>query len=74
MANTRNIQHQTKNIRGIYEEYLRGQYEVNLNPNYQRNFIWNSDKQNLFIDSIMSNYIIPPIVLLQKNRKQNLKE
>ena len=69
MAETRNIQHQTKNIRGIYEEYLRNTNEVNLNPAYQRNFCWNKDKQNLFIDSIMNNYIIPPIVLLQKKRK-----
>lgn len=69
MANTRFIQHQTKNIRGIYEEYLRNKNEVNLNPEYQRGFCWNKDKQNLFIDSIMNNYIIPPIVLLQKKRR-----
>lgn len=69
MANTRTIQHQTKNIRGIYEEYLRNSNEVNLNPEYQRSFCWNKDKQNLFIDSIMNNYIIPPLVLLQKKRR-----
>ena len=69
MANTRQIQHQTKNIRGIYEEYLRNDTEVNLNPDYQRDFSWNNEKQNLFIDSIMNNYIVPPIVLLHKKRK-----
>lgn len=67
----RTIKHQTKSIRCIYEEFLRNPKSCNITPEYQREFCWNWKKQNLFIDSIMCNYIIPPIVLLHKNRTRD---
>jgi hypothetical protein len=59
-------------IKYIYETYLKNQ-EVNLSPSYQREFSWSNDKQDLFIDSIINNYIIPPIILIKLNTKKGFK-
>jgi hypothetical protein len=53
----------------IYNTYLANDGEINLSPPYQREFAWNNDKQDLFIDSIMNNYIIPPIILIKLHGK-----
>jgi hypothetical protein len=60
-------------INYIYETYLKNEGEINLAPSYQREFAWNNDKQNLFIDSIMNNYIIPPIILIKLNDKKSFR-
>ena len=57
-------------IKYIYETYLKNEGEINLSPSYQREFSWNNDKQDLFIDSIMNNYIIPPIILIKLSDKK----
>lgn len=59
-------------IKYIYETYLKNQ-EINLSPSYQREFTWSNDKQDLFIDSIINNYIIPPIILIKLNNKKGYK-
>jgi hypothetical protein len=60
-------------IKYIYETYLKHEGEINLSPSYQREFAWNNDKQDLFIDSIMNNYIIPPIILIKLNDKRGFR-
>jgi hypothetical protein len=60
-------------IKYIYETYLKHDGEINLSPSYQREFAWNNDKQDLFIDSIMNNYIIPPIILIKLNDKKGFR-
>jgi len=37
-------------IKYIYETYLKNSDEINLNTSYQREFAWNNDKQDLFIE------------------------
>ena len=59
-------------IKYIYETYLRDE-TVNLTPPYQREFAWDSKKQDLFIDSIMNNFIIPPIILIKLNDKKGFR-
>lgn len=59
-------------IKYIYETYLKNQ-EINLSPSYQREFSWSNEKQDLFIDSIINNYIIPPIILIKLNTKKGYK-
>ena len=59
-------------IKYIYETYLKNQ-EINLSPSYQREFTWSNEKQDLFIDSIVNNYIIPPIILIKLNNKKGYK-
>jgi hypothetical protein len=59
-------------IKYIYETYLRDE-TVNLTPPYQREFAWDSKKQDLFIDSIMNNFIIPPIILIKLNDKKGYR-
>jgi len=56
-------------IKYIYETYLKNPEELNLSPSYQREFTWSNDKQDLFIDSVLNNYIIPPIILIKSNNK-----
>jgi hypothetical protein len=60
-------------INYIYETYLKQDGQINLTPSYQREFSWNNDKQDLFIDSIMNNYIIPPIILIKLNNKKEYR-
>jgi len=60
-------------IKYIYETYLRNDGEINLSPSYQREFAWSNDKQDLFIDSIVNNYIIPPIILIKLNDKKEYR-
>jgi hypothetical protein len=60
-------------IKYIYETYLKHDGEINLSPSYQREFAWNNDKQDLFIDSVMNNYIIPPIILIKLNDKKGFR-
>lgn len=56
-------------IKYIYDTYLKNEGEVDLSPSYQREFSWTNDKQDLFIDSVVNNYIIPPIILIKLNKK-----
>jgi hypothetical protein len=60
-------------IKYIYETYLKNSDEIDLNPSYQREFSWSCDKQDLFIDSVVNNYIIPPIILIKLNKKNSFK-
>ena len=60
-------------IKYIYETYLKNEGEINLSPSYQREFAWSNDKQDLFIDSIINNYIIPPIILIKLNDKKEYR-
>lgn len=58
------------NIKDFYDCYLSKDKKINLKPIYQRNFSWNSSKQDLFIDSIINNYIIPPIILIELEKEE----
>lgn len=60
-------------IKYIYESYLKNEGEVDLSPSYQREFAWTNDKQDLFIDSVVNNYIIPPIILIKLNKKNSFR-
>lgn len=51
-------------LRSFYDQYLK-KNRINIQPEYQREFVWNGEKQNLFIDSIMRKYIIPQFILIK---------
>jgi hypothetical protein len=53
----------TYNLRSLYDQYIKIN-SLNLSPEYQREFVWNKNKQNLLIDSIMRNFIMPPVILI----------
>ena len=57
-------------IRDFYDFYLTKEKKINFKPVYQRKFSWNSSKQDLFIDSIINNYIIPPIILIKLENEE----
>lgn len=50
-------------IKKLYETYKKGQ--INLNPPYQRNFIWSISDQQYLIDSIQKKHPIPNFFLLK---------
>jgi uncharacterized protein with ParB-like and HNH nuclease domain len=52
------------NIASFWEGYSLNKF--NFDPPYQRDSVWNEEKQSFFIDSILRNYPIPPIFLHQK--------
>ena len=53
-----------RGLRSLYDSLLV-KNKINLEPVYQREFIWNSDKQNLLIDSIMRSFIVPNIIFIK---------
>lgn len=48
-------------------EYLRqlGKERINIQPDFQRNQIWNNTQKSRFIESIILNFPLPPIYLNQ---------
>lgn len=58
------ISNPNQTLRSYYDQYLI-KNKVNLCPEYQREFIWNSSKQNLFIDSIMRKFPIPGFIFIK---------
>ena len=38
---------------------------INLDPPYQRKFIWSSEMQDKYIDSLINNYVLQPIILIE---------
>jgi len=58
----------TLQLRSFYDQYLKNN-KINLSPEYQREFCWNNDKQNLLIDSIMKNYIVPMFIIIKNKKK-----
>jgi hypothetical protein len=49
---------------------LYNQEKLNLNPPYQRRFIWSLIDQQTLIDSILRGYAIPNIFLFEKKKNQ----
>lgn len=64
------IESQTQNyeLRSFYDRFLKNN-KIKLDPIYQRDFSWNEDKQNLFVDSLIRGYIIPNIILRKLDKK-----
>lgn len=52
------------NIASFWEGYSLNKF--NFDPPYQRDSVWDEEKQSFFIDSILRNYPVPPIFLHQK--------
>lgn len=65
LLNNLKYDYQQFEIKDFYDCYLIKEKKINLKPIYQRSFSWNQSKQDLFIDSIINNYIIPPIILIK---------
>lgn len=70
LLNNLKYDYQQFEIEDFYNCYLSKNKKINMKPIYQRNFSWNKDKQDLFIDSIINNYIIPPIILIQLENEE----
>ena len=60
----------TFQLRSFYDQYLKTN-KINLCPEYQRDFCWNESKQNLFIDTIMKNYIVPMFIIIKKDKNEH---
>lgn len=54
----------TWNIKKLIAEYEGDR--LNLNPPYQRKFIWSEDDQRTLVDSVLNNIPIPNIFLFQR--------
>lgn len=57
------ISKQTWSISEIYQKMKANQ--LILDPNYQRNYVWNIDKQTAFIESLFMGIVIPPIYVVE---------
>jgi hypothetical protein len=70
MSSTRlNLDTEFMSVKNIYNTFLKENI-INLNPEYQRDFSWNEEQINLFIDSLINGYIVPSIVLLEKEDEE----
>lgn len=61
--------HETFQLRSFYDQYLSSE-QINLHPEYQRDFVWNGEQQNLFIDSIMRGFIVPGIIFIEDDSEK----
>lgn len=61
---------ESTNINSVYDMYLKDKTQLQLQPVYQREFCWSMPKMNLFIDSIMNNFIIPNFVIYELTSKE----
>jgi hypothetical protein len=73
-SDIQNIEHKTHTfqLKSFYDQYMKTD-KINLSPEYQRDFAWNTQKQELLIDSIMNNYIIPLYIIYKTNNDKKYK-
>ena len=57
------IVRQTWSIQEIYQKIKAKR--LDLSPDYQRNVIWQSDKQSAFVESLFMGIIVPPIYVVE---------
>lgn len=57
------ISKQTWSIREIIKKIKEN--ELDLEPNYQRNVVWNDGKQIAFIESLLMGIIVPPLYFVE---------
>ncbi len=57
-----NVNIETIAITSIYHQYIQKD-NILLRPEYQRDLCWSQIKMNMFIDTIMKNYIVPNYVI-----------
>lgn len=57
------ISKQTWSVRELYNKIQKG--ELDLNPDYQRNVVWNPEKQIAFIESLLMSIIVPPLYFVE---------
>ena len=62
--------HQT-NLNTLFDDIRDG--NINLNPDYQRDVVWNNVLRTDLINSIMDGYYVPPVVL-EENNETNIRE
>ncbi|KZT38537.1 hypothetical protein SISSUDRAFT_986075 [Sistotremastrum suecicum HHB10207 ss-3] len=52
----------TYSVKSLYDKIRRA--EIDLNPDYQRDVVWDSKKQMGIIDSIFRHYYVPPVLFV----------
>ena len=57
------IVRQTWSIQEIYQKIKANR--LDLSPDYQRNVIWQADKQSAFVESLFMGIIVPPIYVVE---------
>jgi len=62
------IEPSDQDIRQIYDRIKEGIYD--LQPDFQRDLVWNTEKQQKLIDSIIRGWQIPPIHLVKIEGKE----
>ncbi|CAO1630051.1 unnamed protein product [Parajaminaea phylloscopi] len=55
------------NVSTLFEDISSG--DIDLEPDYQRGVVWPKNKQSAIIESLLSHYYIPPILLSEKKLK-----
>ncbi len=57
------ISKQTWSIRELINKIEKD--ELDLNPDYQRNIVWNNEKQIAFIESLLMSIVVPPLYFVE---------
>ncbi|KLO15691.1 hypothetical protein SCHPADRAFT_849248 [Schizopora paradoxa] len=50
----------TYSAKALYEQMVES--SIDLNPEYQRDVVWTDTKQSNLIDSLLRNFVIPPVI------------
>lgn len=59
------------NVQNIYDDVMDN--TIDLEPDYQRGVVWTKPKQSAVIESLLSHYYVPPILLSEKREGGQVK-
>jgi len=65
-----NTEHLLMTISDIINYYKRGR--ININPSYQRQFVWSNEQKTKYIESILLKYPVPPIITVKTENDNGL--
>lgn len=69
MSGNQNLSINSESIQNVYSNFIKNKYIANRR--YQRKLVWSIDEKQAFIDSILSKYPVPLILLAQEGEKKN---
>lgn len=70
LRNTASTENVLMTISDIVKFYERGR--ININPSYQRNYIWTNEQKTKFIESLLLKYPVPPIITIKTENDNGL--
>lgn len=65
-----NTEHLLMTVSDIISYYERGR--ININPSYQRHYVWSNEQKTKYIESVLLKYPVPPIITIKTENENGL--